>query len=230
MNSGIITKGEFAARLGVSAARVSQFVSEKKIHGPALVGSGRKARINVAVALAQLDKNLDISQRTGMNAKAKLDAGKPAASAVKPSPAAIAASTPSGAISEPHPRGDDDDDYPGPVEEQIKRQRLEQISLANAKAREEASARSGRFVRADDARREAGRISGRLLTIFDAAIVEFSNAIAAAPPTSSRAALRLLRSTWRGIRVRQASAIGAEAQALPALLEDEEEKKNVSNS
>ncbi len=55
MQGEIVTKSEFAALLGVSAARVSQFISEKKISGAAIVGRGVRARIRVSVAREQLD-------------------------------------------------------------------------------------------------------------------------------------------------------------------------------
>jgi hypothetical protein len=66
-----------------------------------------------------------------------------------------------------------------------------------------------------------GRIAARLMTIFEASLSEFANAIIAAPPATPREASRLLRNTWRQIRGRQAKAIGEEAIGLPAMVEDE---------
>ena len=42
----IVSKSEFARLSNVSAARVSQWISEKKIYGEAIVGEGRDAKIN----------------------------------------------------------------------------------------------------------------------------------------------------------------------------------------
>ena len=69
----IVTKSAFASLIGVSAGRVSQFLSEKKIFGDALVGEGRCARIRVSVACQQLKRNLDISQRFGNGITIRLD-------------------------------------------------------------------------------------------------------------------------------------------------------------
>ena len=51
----------------------------------------------------------------------------------------------------------------------IQRQRLAQLELANAHAREAALARAGLYVEADDARQEMGRVAGRLLAPSTAA-------------------------------------------------------------
>lgn len=60
-----LSKSEFAFRRGVTPARVSQWISEGKISGDAIVGSGRHARIDEEVACRQLDAALDLVQRTG---------------------------------------------------------------------------------------------------------------------------------------------------------------------
>jgi hypothetical protein len=108
------------------------------------------------------------------------------------------------------------------IEEDIKAARLEQLALSNAKAAAEAAIRSGRYVLADDARQEMGRIAARLMAVFESSFTEFANAMLATPPATSRDALRTLRATWRPIRVRQAKATGDEAAALPPLMDDDE--------
>ena len=52
---GTVNKSDFAAHLGVSAARISQYIAEGKLSADALVGTGRAARIRLDVAMcAQL--------------------------------------------------------------------------------------------------------------------------------------------------------------------------------
>ena len=106
----------------------------------------------------------------------------------------------------------------------IKTERLRQLELSNAKAAAEAAARSGRYVLATDAKQEQGRVAARLMSVFEASLTEFANAIMGAPPATSRDALRTLRASWRAIRIRQAKASGEEAVALPPLLEDEDNR------
>jgi hypothetical protein len=187
----ISTKKRFAEIAGVSAARVSQWLSSGQINGAALVGEGRHARIRTEVALAQLRLRLDADQRIA-NGTARLDPPKGGNTVAPLAPNA-----------EPT------------LEERLKRQRLEQLELANEKAREEASARVGTYARADDVRQEMGRLVGKLVTVFDSALVEFATAVAARSDLSSRDALHLLRSAWRSIRERAAQNEQALADALP---------------
>lgn len=59
----LVSKGQFAEILGVTAGRVSQLIAQRKLHGEALVGEGRSAQINVDVAEEQLGQSLDFVQR-----------------------------------------------------------------------------------------------------------------------------------------------------------------------
>jgi hypothetical protein len=75
MAEDIVTKGRFAAIAGISQARVSQYLSDGQISGEAVVGSGHRARIRVAVAMEQLRRNLDESQHLGANGRARVGSG-----------------------------------------------------------------------------------------------------------------------------------------------------------
>jgi hypothetical protein len=213
-NGDVVTKSAFAAIVGVSAARVSEWLAEKKISGDALVGTGCRARINVAIAREQLRKNLDPRQHLGMNGKARLDGPAAFTGPRQARPAITVGGTIGPAASGARCEAE------APVEDRIKNERLEKLALSNAKEREAAAARSGRYILADDARLATGRAVGRLLTTVEAGLTEFANAIMANPPGSPRGALRMLRTAWREIRVRNAKAIGAEAFDLPATIED----------
>lgn len=75
MTEDIVTKGRFAAIAGVSQARVTQYLADGYISGEAIVGSGHRARIRVAVAMEQLRRNLDPSQHLGANGRARVGSG-----------------------------------------------------------------------------------------------------------------------------------------------------------
>ena len=75
MTEDIVTKGRFAVLAGVSRARVSQYLTDGQISGEAIVGSGHRARIRVAVAMEQLRRNLDASQHLGANGRARVASG-----------------------------------------------------------------------------------------------------------------------------------------------------------
>ncbi len=97
-----------------------------------------------------------------------------------------------------------------PTDAAIKRQRLAQLELANERARAEAAASSGRYVEADAARQEMGKIAGRLVAAFEGALPELASAVAASSSLPQREVLHLLRGSWRAIRARLS---GTEAEA-----------------
>ncbi len=70
----IVSKSEFAVLKNVSGARVTQWIKAGKIKGAALVGDGRGARINVALADEQLKKTLDLGRRLVNGAATRADA------------------------------------------------------------------------------------------------------------------------------------------------------------
>jgi hypothetical protein len=187
----ITSKAGFAARLGVSRARISQLISAKQIYGDALVGEGRTARINVVTACAQLKKNLDPAQFLGSNGKAKLD---------DPGTAADATST---------------------SDVTIKAERLLQLELMNQKSREDRAARTGRYTLADAARQQMGNIAGQMLVLFEGWLGQIATKIAAKFSISQRDVLHLLRSEFRIFRASAAGSLRQQAQQLPELVEDE---------
>lgn len=71
--NGVVSKKRFAEAIGVSPARLSQYFAEGRITGEAFVGRGRHARIDVAIARAQLAQRLDATQIA--NRKARVDGG-----------------------------------------------------------------------------------------------------------------------------------------------------------
>jgi hypothetical protein len=106
------------------------------------------------------------------------------------------------------------------VESEIKLARLQQLELSNAKAREEAAIRSGRYLEADAARQEMGRIAGHMTVLVEAGLVEMATAIAAKSNLPARDALHILRTTFRTIRERASQAEAEVAAALPPLVDD----------
>ena len=183
----VVTKGRFAVLAGVSQPRVSQWLAEGKISGDAIVGSGRKARIRVAVAQKQLRRNLDASQHLGANGRARVASG--------------------------------DDD--GTVEDDIKRARLEQLSLANEHARAVREAEAGRYVLVTGVQQEMGRIAGRMVGMFEGSLGELATAVAGKFNVPARDVLHVLRTTFHTIRERTAKTESGIAKALPALVDDE---------
>jgi len=72
--AGTVTKSEFAAAINVSVGRVSQYITEGKLSGEALVGDSRRTqRIRIDAAVAQLSVGLDPGQMRGNGKKTRLE-------------------------------------------------------------------------------------------------------------------------------------------------------------
>lgn len=115
---------------------------------------------------------------------------------------------------------DDDPETADTVEDEIKRARLEQLSLANEHARALREAQAGRYILADDARQRMGAIAGRMVGMFEGSLGEMATAVAGKPSLSSRDALHILRTVFRTIRERAANTEAGIAKALPAAVDD----------
>lgn len=182
-----ISKGEFARRRNVSPGRVSQWIAEGKISGAAIVGEGRAALIDEAVACAQLDRALHVDQRFGNGLKTSI---APAPEIEIP-PASSS------------------------VTDQIALQRLEQLQRANRQGIREEAVANGQLVDAAEARQVAGRETARLLTRLEGSLADFATAVAAQFKLPQRDVLHTLRQEMRKVRAAAAIEVRERAEPLP---------------
>jgi len=208
----VIPKSVFALRRNVSKGRVSQWISEGKISGAALVGEGRTALIRESVAVAQLNQKLDIVQRTGNGLMTRLDLPAPAPTATEP----IAPPPPI-----PPPAAGSTEPARDPIEEQIKRERLEQLRRQNRKNSEEEATRAGLLVNAEISQQQFGKIAVQLVTIFEGSLSSFAASISARFQVPQRDVLHLLRSDFRKVRGDASAAVRRVATAMPETVEQE---------
>lgn len=210
-----ISRAEFARRRNVSSGRVTQWIAEGKIPGSALDGTGPGSRIYETPAVAALRQKLDVSQRTGngVSTNLVLNGGAPAAPPVLPdNPTASAPSAESLAL-RPAPTIPDVD----PVDEQIKRERLESLQRANRKAAEDEAARAGILTDAEAAAAEIGKAVAEVVMVFEGALPSIATSLSAQFNIPQRDALHLLRSEFRKVRVASAADVKTRAQNLPSL-------------
>ena len=212
--SQTVSKGEFAALLGVSPGRVSQYITERKIFGEALDGEGRRARIRPDVARAQLVKTLQPSQRLGANG-ARPRATEPASAA---KPAAIERLAPGDT---PPPRTPAAD----PVHDELAAERLKQQRIKTAQAEREEALASGRYMLTDEARREMGRAVVEAFKVMDQGLRDMSAAMAEQFGIPQRDAHHALTRAFREVRARAAEGFRAEAAAEPTLLPERPDEK-----
>jgi hypothetical protein len=206
MQPHLVSKADFARLKNVSGARVSQWIASGKLDGAALVGEGRAAKIDVAIADEQLRQRLDLTQRVGNGLSTRLEAPEPPQLPVADSPPAAAAA-PSSPVNA--------------IEEQFKRERLEGLQRENRRKAEEEAARAGRFVDSQAARAEMAKIAGRVVSIVDGALPEIAAALAAKFAAPQRDVLHLLRAEFRNVRQRAATAMRSSAIEVPAFVEAE---------
>lgn len=79
---GTLSKAEYASRIGRHPSAISHWINDGKLTAPALVGTGRSARINVAAADQQLSISLDLGQQLAQPAPLLPQAETPAAPAL----------------------------------------------------------------------------------------------------------------------------------------------------
>ncbi len=211
----IVSKAEFARLCNVSRARVAQWLVAKKICGDAIVGEGRGAQIHVARARAQLRLHLDISQRMGNGLSTQLDGPAPPSSSALPQLPLDQASNPQVQPSQRPP-----DPPRDPIEEQIKRERLETARRINRKMAEEEAARAGRYMLSANVTKWVGRTFAELVGLIDGWLSELASKIAAKFGLPQRDILHLLRSEFRLFRTNIAAHWRREAERHPEFIED----------
>ncbi|MEF2553243.1 hypothetical protein VQ042_18080 [Aurantimonas sp. A2-1-M11] len=202
-----LSKGEFAAEIGVSAGRVSQMIAEGKIGQDAMAGSGRTARIRVDVAKHQIAARRDPGQALGNGLGTRVETAAPIAAESLDEAAGIRMPSDSPAI------GGDSFDA------QFKREKLAEIQRRNRKAAEEEAERRGRFIEAADARTQMTRVAAAMLSSFEGSLQIMATAITSKYGMPQRDVLHLLRSEFRGFRESEAKRFRTEADGLPETVE-----------
>lgn len=211
----LLSKGDFAKLINVSAGRVSQYISEGKLSGDALDGEGRRAKIRVVPALAQLRMKLDVGQMMGNGLDTRISApptmpAHPAGSELPLQPG------PSPARTLPSP-----DNTEPTIEDRLKQEKLFQARINSRKAAEDEEARKGRFIETDAVKAEMVQLAAKLLDTFEGALPDFANAIAGKFEVPARDVLHLLRGEFRDVRTRAAKNARRDAEEEPETTETE---------
>lgn len=221
--AGIVSKGDFARLAGVSAARVSQYISQGQIGPEAMVGEGRAARIRVDVAMRHLRDRLDVGQRlaNGLGTRIEVPAGQgelPSAAAKVDSPPVIASAATAPLSREPS------------VEDQLKAEKLWRAQADRRRIEREERAGRGLYTRTEDAGKAMKKLAGDLLAGFEGGLDGMARAIAARFELPQRDVLHLMRTEFRGVRARLAAAQQAGAAGLAETIEDPVDEVDASDA
>lgn len=188
--SEIVTKAQFADIVKRDPAFVSRAIGSGKIHGPALVGEGRMARICVAEALRQLGMNLDLGQQLAQAAPILPAVDGRAAGEVPPAELPLEA--------------------PASSDSQAQDLRVEQLELKNRRARLEVERiereqlrQAGELVLASEVTAALRRQLRPLVATFDEVPAAVAKAVAethglsyAKTLITVKAAIRQARAAW----------------------------------
>ncbi|MBD9621877.1 hypothetical protein IB279_02850 [Ensifer sp. ENS06] len=202
----VMTKSAFAAHVGVSAGRISQYIAERKIHGEALEGEGRSAKIRTAVAIEQLQRTLDPSQRFGANG-----------TATRTAPSTVA---------------DDRADVPArqparerplePFVDEVAAEKLKQQKITTARMEREEALELGRYMLTDDSRREMVKAVAEAFKVMEQGIPEMAKALAAQFAVSTHDATHVLLKAFRDHRAKKAKDFAAASADLDEHVEDDQ--------
>ncbi|MBD8556895.1 hypothetical protein IFT84_20510 [Rhizobium sp. CFBP 8762] len=203
-----VSKGEFAAMIGVSPGRISQYLSEGKISTSALSGSGRNAKIIVDRAKQDLRITLDVSQRLGNGIDTRLDDERP-----------LPGSAPLFSQHNPPPPSSQDDHMPRGIDYQIKQQKLEQARRANRNAAIEDAQARGQLTNTDEMRNGMARVASAMMEIFEGGLTDMSMAIAAEWKLPQRDVKHLMRREFRKVRETAEKQMTLKAIALPDVVQ-----------
>ena len=201
------SKSKFARICNVSAARVTQWIAEGIISADALVGEGRGARIRVELAKAQVRRRRDIGQALGNGLGTRLAPGTETPAASTEAPPDLAS----------EPTATAEGDTLDEVQEQIAREKLEQLQRRNREEAEDEKARQGRYTETAAVRREMAKVADQMMRVFEGSLTELATAVHGRFQIEQREVLHLMREEFRKVRAKAAEQAAA---ALPALVED----------
>jgi len=187
-----ITKGEFAALIGVSAGRISQYLKEGRISASAIDGEGRAARIKVEQAKADLRISLDVGQRFGNGISTRLEPSSNGSSARSSEQIIVSG-----------------------IDQEIKEQKLEQIRRANRNAAIADATARGTLMKTDDAKAQMAKIASDLLNAIEGKLPEMATEVSNKFNLPQRDVLHTLRASFKSARGRLAMEARSAALSLP---------------
>lgn len=211
----LVTKAEFARRVKRSAGRVTQWIGEGKLHGPAIVPTAEGERIALEVAIAQLGITLDVGQQLGQESPIlPLAASAPAARLPGLNLSANAEKSDAAAT------GGADAEPIDELGDRIKRAKVLSSEIRAEQDLIAYKAERGEWVRAADIRRAWSRNFNELCARIEAKLVLDPETAAALGVDAKEAAL-VLRRRFRAIREQLAAEAAMQRDTLPRVPQDD---------
>jgi hypothetical protein len=197
----LVRKSEFANLCNVSNGRVSQWLTEGKIDGEAIVGTGQRAQINVEVAREQLKLRLATDERYGLNGLGtKLDGP----------------TVPNLPVSQVR-----EGETVGMTDEQMKEVKLKQQQLLLAKMAYADLALKGVYANTREAAGGFSKVATEMMAMIEGWFPDLASAHAAKRQISQRESLHLTREEFRKIRDQMAVVWRNHAAKMPKIIDED---------
>ncbi|MBE0530249.1 MAG: hypothetical protein IH626_05435 [Rhodospirillales bacterium] len=215
----LITKGAYAARRGVSAAAVSQYIEKGYLDGALFRGDGspagrkdRSAKVHPGLADDSLRRRLHLTQVIGQG-KSIPERGDTAAAPTGERRSPDDADTPSPA---PVARNEDAD--------RIQRARADQAEMSAERERRAMAQEVGLYTLTAAAKAEFARTLSDLLAAIDTWLPDLASAIAAAQvegkPLDRRAIQAVVNREWREFRTARAAGGRDRRDAIARIVDE----------
>lgn len=203
----LLTATELSSQLGVSKARVSQYVSEGKLDG-CFEGDGRRRRFDLAKVADALGRKLDKGQLLGNGAQTRMVLPKLTGS--------DSAVSDEGQRTAPARRQKTDSRLPAGDQDEYTLTTLAIRQEELRKKRRENALDEGVFILAAEAERQIARLIGQEIAGFETVIRDGARAIADQLGVDFKSARKILLDTWRAHRGERSEALqqAAEGAAL----------------
>lgn len=195
---------ELAARLDVSKARISQYVSEGKLAG-CYAGEGRARRFDLEKVAAALGRNLDLGQMGGNGRDTRR---------------AIRMIAEGGADREAAPVPRDGSALLANDPDRYELAKIESAEQDARRKRRDNERDEGNWVLAEEVRRQSARALAREMGQVEQVLRDGARAIADGLGVDYRSARKILIDTWRDYRKHRSDALSAEAESA-RMTEDE---------
>jgi hypothetical protein len=209
----VMTKADFCRMVGVDRSMANYWRNSNALTDDAFVGTGRGAKVVVAVALEQLKDRLDLTQRVA-NGRADLE---------KPATAAVAPTAP---VSERVTR----DGTRTTAEDELRLERIRKVRLENEALEAKRRAEAGTYVRAETVARIVASAMAQVLSMIENGFEVQAETIAAAlkekgVQVDARDLELLMATAFRSQRAALAKAQAAALAELPSVVEDRAEDR-----
>lgn len=214
-----VTATQLALHLGLSKARVSQYVAEGKLDG-CFAGEGRARRFDLSAVAQKLNRTLDAGQMLGNGAETKRSLRTIMLGAAEGESGTLARPMP--APREQLGRGRDEGELPETDPDRYEMARTLKVEQEARRLLKQNELEEGTLVLASEAARQTAKLLGQEIAEFEQFLRESARRQADEMGIDYKAARQVLMQSWRAYRAIRAAKLGEDAAAATLTAEEAE--------